>query len=270
MPGSEASPPPLVEVRDLVVAYGTHTVLEGVDLTVRPGEIVCVVGGSGCGKTTLLRACIGALTPRAGTVHIEGRNLFDRNRATAAAVRRRFGVLFQGGALVSALTVGENVALPLRQHTKLDESTIGIVVRMKLGHVGLSHAEQLYPAELSGGMRKRAGLARALALDPPLVFCDEPSAGLDPVAVGTIDRLLLKLREALGLAAVVVTHEMPSVFRIADRVLLLHDGHVVAEGPREEFRTSDDPHVTQFLSGAPDGPLTVAAGSELGKELVEP
>jgi len=173
------------------------------------------------------------------------------------------------GALIGALTVGENVALPLWQHTRLDASTIRIVVRLKLGQVGLSDAEGFYPAQLSGGMRKRAALARALALDPPLVFCDEPSAGLDPVAVGAIDRLLLDLRTALGLAALVVTHDMTSVFRIADRIVMLHAGRVVAQGTREAFRASMDPHVVQFLAGAPDGPLAAAGATGLAEALVE-
>ncbi len=251
--------PPMLSVRSLRVVLGGRPVLDGVDLAVRPREIVAVVGRSGCGKSTLLRACIGALAPAGGEVEIEGRPVKSGDDEAMQALRRRFGALFQGGALITSLTVGENVALPLRQHTQLDESTIRIVVRLKLGLVGLGEAERLRPSELSGGMRKRAALARALALDPPLVFCDEPSAGLDPVAVGAIDRLLLDLRRALGLTAVVVTHEMPSAFRIADRIVMMHGGRLIAEGTPAGFRASEDPRVKQFLAGEAVGPLEPAA-----------
>ncbi len=265
----DESSAPLVDVQDIHVAYGTHKIIHGVSLTVRPREIVCIIGGSGSGKSTILRACIGALRPAQGDVCIEGRSLHTGTRAEQVAVRKRFGVLFQSGALIGSLSVGDNVAMPLRQHTKLDESTIKIVVQLKLGQVGLADTQDLFPAQLSGGMRKRAGLARALALDPPLVFCDEPSAGLDPISVGAIDRLLLDLRQALGLGAVVVTHELPSVMRIADRIVMLHGGVLIFNGTREEFQSTDEPHVVQFRTGSPDGPIAAAGQSDLGKELVQ-
>jgi phospholipid/cholesterol/gamma-HCH transport system ATP-binding protein len=265
----DESSAPLVDVQDIHVAYGPRKIIHGVSLTVRPREIVCIIGGSGSGKSTILRACIGAISPVQGDVCIEGRSLHTGTRAEQVAVRKRFGVLFQSGALIGSLTVGDNVAMPLRQHTKLDESTIKIVVLLKLGQVGLADTQELFPSQLSGGMRKRAGLARALALDPPLVFCDEPSAGLDPISVGAIDKLLLDLRQALGLGALVVTHELPSVMRIADRIVMLHGGVLIFNGTREEFQSTDEPHVVQFRTGSPDGPIAAAGQSDLGKELVQ-
>ena len=271
---ASAQPPspagPLVAVEGLHVAYGERRVLEGIDCTLAPREILCVVGGSGSGKSTLLRAMIGSLTPARGSVRIEGRDLYGADRAARQAARRRFGVLFQSGALLGSLTVGDNVAMPLRQHTQLPEPTIRIMVQLKLGLVGLADTAHLYPTQLSGGMRKRAGLARALALDPPLVFCDEPSAGLDPITIGAIDQLLLDLRARLGIAAVVVTHEMPSVTRIADRVCMLHGGRLVFDGPRDAFLATDEPHVAQFRAGSPEGPIPAAGQGGLGQELVGP
>jgi phospholipid/cholesterol/gamma-HCH transport system ATP-binding protein len=266
-PGESSEP--LVDVQDIHVAYGPAKIIHGVSFALRPREILCIIGGSGSGKSTILRSCIGAVAPWSGDVRIEGKSVHRGSRAEQAAVRRRFGVLFQSGALIGSLSVGDNVAMPLRQHTKLDESTIRIVVQLKLGQVGLSDTQDLFPSQLSGGMRKRAGLARALALDPPLVFCDEPSAGLDPISVGAIDQLLLDLRAALGLGALVVTHELPSVMRIADRIVMLHGGVLIFDGTREEFQSTDEPHVVQFRSGSPDGPIGAAGNSDLGKELVQ-
>jgi phospholipid/cholesterol/gamma-HCH transport system ATP-binding protein len=257
-------------VRDLHVSYGSKKVLNGVDLELQPREILAIVGGSGSGKSTLLRAMIGALQPQQGEVLIEGLDLNCADRAARATARKRFGVLFQSGALIGSLTVGDNVAMPLRQHTRLDENTIAIMVRMKLAWVGLEGTESLYPAELSGGMRKRAGLARALALDPPLVFCDEPSAGLDPISVGAIDQLLLDLRRTFAIGAIVVTHELPSVLRIADRVVMLHDGKLIFDGTKDAFAASDEPHVAQFRTGSPEGPITAAGHGDMERELVGP
>jgi phospholipid/cholesterol/gamma-HCH transport system ATP-binding protein len=213
------------------------------------------MGGSGCGKSTLLRHLIGALEPDAGTVELFGQDLAALDEDGLNAIRKRFGVLFQSGALFNSLTVGENVLLPLREHTILQDEIARIVMKMKLELVGLRDFESLMPAQISGGMQKRVGLARALALDPEIIFYDEPGAGLDPIMAGVIDRLICDLSRKLGVTSVVVTHEMGSAFRIADRMIMLHDGRIVAQGMPAEIRGSSDPLVQQFIRGEPDGPI---------------
>jgi phospholipid/cholesterol/gamma-HCH transport system ATP-binding protein len=236
-----------LRVEGLVARYGERTILDGVALTVRRGEVRVVLGGSGCGKSTLLKHCIGLLTPAAGSVRVLGEPLHALEGAARTALLRRIGVLFQYGALLGSITVGENVALPLREHTTLPEPVIAEMVRMKLAAVELSHAEHLLPSELSGGMRKRAALARALALDPELLFCDEPSAGLDPLTSAELDELILRLRDRFGMAIVVVTHELMSIARIADRALMLSSGHVIADGTLAEVRATRLPEVKAFF-----------------------
>jgi phospholipid/cholesterol/gamma-HCH transport system ATP-binding protein len=245
----------VVGAEDVHVLFGRRHVLSGVDLRVRRGETLVILGGSGSGKSTLLRSLIGALEPDQGRVRLFGRDIYELDGDELDATRKRFGILFQSGALYNSMTVGENVALPLREHTKLDEDIIRIMVKMKLELVGLRDFESLMPAQISGGMRKRVGLARALALDPEVIFYDEPGAGLDPIMAGVIDKLICDLSQKLGVTSIVVTHEMGSAFRIADRMVLLYEGKVVAEGSPQEFKNSSDPLVRQFVNGEPDGPI---------------
>lgn len=241
----------MIEVKDLVSHYGERRILDGVDLQVRSGEILVIMGGSGSGKSTLLRHLLGLKRPSAGSIRLLGTELEGLSKQQLYALRRRMGVAFQGGALFSSMTLRENVALPLRQHTRLDENTIRIMTRMKLEMVNLGGFEDLRPAELSGGMLKRAGLARSLIMDPELLFFDEPSAGLDPVVSAELDALILRLREALSMTIVVVTHELESAFGIADRILVLDQGRVLVTGTVEEVRNTDNARVQDLLNRRP-------------------
>ena len=256
---------PVVRVVDLVKSFGERVVLDGVNLEVHPGETLVVMGGSGCGKSTVLRHMIGSLFPDSGYVELMGSDLNELDEPGLNALRLRFGILFQSAALFNSMTVGENVALPLREHTDLDAQTIDIMVKIKLELVGLREAQDLMPAEISGGMKKRAGLARAIALDPEILFYDEPSAGLDPVTSAEIDQLMMDLAGKLGVSSVVVTHEMDSAFRIADRLAMLDRGKILKVAPRREFEalrdgpeTGDEQQdlIRQFLRGDSDGPIT--------------
>ena len=263
----ETEKSPVIEIRRLVKSFGTQRVLDGIDLRVYPGEIMVVIGGSGCGKSTLLRHLIGSLNPDQGSVKLFGREITTMPEPKLNEVRKRFGILFQSGALFNSMTVGENVALPLREHTNLGESTIEIMVKIKLELVGLrEHADKM-PAQLSGGMKKRAGLARAIALDPQILFYDEPSAGLDPVTSAQIDQLIIDLSRKLRVTSMVVTHDMDSAFTIADRMCMLDKGRLLKVGSRREFETLRDSNpeqlqseqdklIRQFLSGDARGPIT--------------
>jgi len=237
-----------LEVRRLQARYGDNVILEDLNLVVRRLEILTVLGGSGCGKSTLLKHAIGLLDPAHGEVKLLGVDLAAADEAERRQVLSRTGVLFQGGALLNSLTVGENVALPLEQHTDVPPAVVRDMVQMKLELVGLGHAVHLYPPELSGGMRKRAALARAIALDPEILFCDEPSAGLDPLTAAGVDRLIRDLRDALDMTVVVVTHEMASVEAIASRVVMLDAGRVMFDGTLDEMRRSDVPEVQDYLA----------------------
>ena len=233
----------VVEVENLSVGYGGRVVLDDVSLRVAPSEIRVILGTSGCGKTTLLKAMVGLLRPSRGTVRLFGSPIGDADSPETAALLKRVGILFQNGALLGSLSAGDNVALPLQMHTHLQKELIREIVELKLAQVDLPHAYDVFPQELSGGMRKRVALARALVLDPPLVFCDEPSAGLDPVTAAGLDSLLRRLRDSLGITVVVVTHELSSIRAIADRVVFLQQGKALFDGE---------------LSGAlaiPSGPL---------------
>lgn len=242
---------PVVEVKNLVAHYGDRVILNNVSLAVRPREIMVIMGGSGSGKSTLLRSLLGLLRPTSGSVHVLGRDVNTVDEQAMHGLRREMGVSFQGGALFSSMTVGENVMLPLREHARLDEQTMRIMSRMKLEVVNLAGFEDLMPSELSGGMIKRAALARAIIMDPKLLFFDEPSAGLDPVVSAELDNLILELREAMNMSIVVVTHELDSAFAIADRITVLDQGEILITGTVEEVRGSDSPRVQGLLNRLP-------------------
>jgi phospholipid/cholesterol/gamma-HCH transport system ATP-binding protein len=246
---------PFVSFDALQFGYGGRPLLRDVTMHVPRGEVVALMGGSGSGKTTLLRLLGGQLRADAGTVRFDGMDVGSLGREALYAMRRRMGMLFQFGALFTDLSVFDNVAFPLREHTRLAESTIRDLVLMKLDAVGLRGAASLMPSQVSGGMARRVALARAIALDPPLLMYDEPFAGLDPISLGTIAHLIRALNDALGATSIVVTHDVPETFAIADRVYLLGDGRVVAAGTPSELRASSDPYVVQFLHGSRDGPV---------------
>jgi len=238
---------PVVSIRNLHVSYGEREILHGISFDVLAGETVVILGGSGSGKSTLLRTLVGLERPTSGDVILRGRNLCSMTEAEWRELRQHIGISFQSGALFGSMSVGENVALPLLEHTQLDPATIEIMVRLKLNEVGLNGYEDYMPAQLSGGMKKRAAVARAMAMDPEILFFDEPSAGLDPIIAAGIDQLLLKLKEAFGITIIVVTHELASAFLIADRMVLLDKGHIVAIGSTAELQASTHPRVRQFL-----------------------
>jgi phospholipid/cholesterol/gamma-HCH transport system ATP-binding protein len=238
----------VVSVEDLDAGYADRTILSQVSLQVRAGEIMVVMGGSGSGKSTLLRCMLALKRPAAGRVRLFGQALDDLSPRALYAMRQRIGVAFQGGALFNSLSVEDNVAFPLREHTRLDDNTMRIMARMKLEVVGLAGAEHLMPAELSGGMIKRAALARAIIMDPALLFFDEPSAGLDPVVSAGLDELILRLRDTMGVTVVVVTHELDSAFRIADRITVLDQGRVLISDDKDAVRKSGNRHVQNLLN----------------------
>jgi len=243
---------PIVSIRGVSAGYGDTRVLDRVDLDIYRGETVALLGGSGSGKTTLLRQVLGLARPDHGHIAIDGVDVTSCTAGELAAIRRRVGVAFQESALFNSLTVEENAALPLQELTSLAEPIIALMVWLNLKAVGLSGAGRLYPRELSGGMRKRAAIARALALDPELLVLDEPSAGLDPIIAAGLDELILFLKRTFGMTMLVVTHSLESAFRIADRLAMLHQGSLVAVGTPDEFRASEHPRVRQFLDGRPD------------------
>jgi phospholipid/cholesterol/gamma-HCH transport system ATP-binding protein len=242
---------PLIEVVGLEAFYGRRRILHGVDFSVNRGEIRVIMGGSGSGKSTLLRHIIGLQRPVSGTVRILGVDVGRASAQELLAVRRKLGVSFQGGALITSMSVGDNVALPLREHTQLDETTIRIMSRLKLEFVNLGGFHDLMPSQLSGGMIKRAALARAIVMDPELLFFDEPSAGLDPVVSAELDELILRLRDALRMTIVVVTHELESAFRIADRITVLDQGDILTTGTVAEVRASENERIQDLLHRRP-------------------
>jgi phospholipid/cholesterol/gamma-HCH transport system ATP-binding protein len=259
---------PVISVENLVKRFDGRTVLDGINLEVYNGETMVIMGGSGCGKSTLLRHLIGSLKPDEGSIKLLGKDLSTLDEAGLNDIRKRFGILFQSGALFNSMTLAENVSLPIQEHTDLGREIIDIQVKIKLELVGLREHANKYPSQISGGMKKRAGLARALALDPEILFYDEPSAGLDPVTSAQIDQLIIALSKQLGVTSVVVTHEMDSAFAIADRMAMLDKGRVLKIEKREWFDhlrrlpedapgLSDDERVVrQFLRGDAEGPLS--------------
>ena len=237
----------MISLRNLRVSYGEREILHGIGFDVMRGETLVILGGSGSGKSTLLRTLVGLERPSSGEIWLKGKNIAAISSEEMDEIRKKIGMSFQGGALFGSMTVGENVALPLREHTKLEDSTIEIILRLKLDQVGLSGYENYMPSQLSGGMKKRAAVARALAMDPEILFFDEPSAGLDPIIAAGVDQLILELKQAFHMTIIVVTHELASAFLIADRMVLIDKGNVVAIGTTEAMRSSTHPRVRQFL-----------------------
>ena len=249
---------PAVRLTDVRLDRGGHAVLSGIDLSVPRGSITAVLGPSGSGKSTLLAALTGELVPTAGTVEVLGQAVPQRQRELLE-LRKGIGVLLQGNGLLTDLTVAENVALPLRAHTDLPRAVIDRLVEMKLHAVGLRAAADLYPRELSGGMARRVALARALALDPPLMIYDEPLTGLDPIASGVIMSLISRLNDSLGLTSIIVTHHVHETLPVADRAIVIANGRIVFSGTPAELEATQDPLVLQFLRGEPDGPIAFDA-----------
>jgi phospholipid/cholesterol/gamma-HCH transport system ATP-binding protein len=243
---------PVIAANDLRVRFGEREILHGLTFEVRQNETLVVIGGSGSGKSTLLRTLVGLEHPASGQVHIKGTDITTAPTRVMDDIRKKIGLAFQGSALIGSLTVGENIALPLLEHTTLAPTTIEVMVRIKLEQVGLSGFEQYSPSQLSGGMKKRAAFARAMALDPEILFFDEPSAGLDPITAAGIDDLILSLKKAYALSMVVVTHELASAFLIADRMILIDRGNIAAMGTVEEMKNSRHPRVRQFLDRIAD------------------
>jgi phospholipid/cholesterol/gamma-HCH transport system ATP-binding protein len=271
VPAPKPVPPrqPIISCRGVRKEFDGKVVLDEINLDVMPGETMVIMGGSGSGKSTLLRSIIGSFKPEAGTIHVFGKNVCELDEEGLNAIRKRFGILFQSGALFNSMSIADNVALPLREHTELDDEIIQIQVKIKLELVGLREHASKFPAQISGGMKKRAGLARALALDPQILFYDEPSAGLDPVTSAEIDRLIGNLSRKLGVTSVVVTHEMDSAFTIADRMAMLDKGRMLRIETRawyDDLRQLtageasglpvDQRLIRQFLRGDADGPIT--------------
>jgi len=262
-------PDPVIQCRGVVKRFDGRAVLQGVNLDVLRGETMVIMGGSGSGKSTLLRSIIGSLKPEEGSINVLGEDLCKATPAKMDEVRKRFGILFQSGALFNSMTLAENVALPIQEHTDLSRNIIDIQVKIKLELVGLLEHADKYPSQISGGMKKRAGLARALALDPEILFYDEPSAGLDPVTSAQIDHLMMDLSKKLGVTSVVVTHEMDSAFTIADRMAMLDKGRMLTVNARDWYDrvrktteadaaalSNDERLIRQFLRGDAQGPIT--------------
>ena len=263
----------IISIRDLVVEYDGRRVLDGLNLDIEPGEITVLLGGSGSGKSTLLRHIIGLERPHSGHVTVKGTDIARCSNAELNQVRRSIGVAFQSGALFNSYSIAENIALPLREHTALAPSIIELMVWAKLAVVGLADFGKFHPQEISGGMKKRAAVARALALDPEILVFDEPSAGLDPIVAAELDELILLLKKAYQMTVIVVTHELPSAFRIADRIAMLHKGAFLAVGTKDEICKSQDPRIRQFLDRIPGRPVELSTLHRLlddylqGKEM---
>jgi len=252
----------IIKVENLIKDFGNRRILDGVNLNVYKGETLVIMGGSGCGKSTLLRHIVGAIKPDSGKVLLNGGEISSVEGRKLDELKKSFGMLFQSSALLDYMTVEENISLPLKEHTDLDDEIMRIMVKMKLELVGLRGFQDLKPSQISGGMKKRVGLARAIAMDPEILLCDEPTAGLDPIVAAMIDRLIIDLSKKLMITSVVVTHDMQSVFRIADRIAMLHKGSIVAEGTPDEIKASDNELVKQFIEGNPDGPVSFAQEGE--------
>ncbi len=248
--------PAAIELCDLAKSLGAQTVLDGVSLAIQKGETMCIIGGSGAGKSVTLKHIVGLLRPDRGCVRIGGVDVTNSKNGILEAVRKKIGYCFQGSALLNSMTVFENVALPLREHERLAETEVRARVEEKLALVGLTDSASKYPSEISGGMKKRAGLARAIIRNPEIILYDEPTAGLDPVIASTINDLILDMQKKLGVTSVLVTHDMSSAFRVSNRIAMLLHGRILKVGTAEDFKASDDPVVRQFIHGESEGPLT--------------
>ncbi len=248
-------PEPTIDFRDVWKRLGKKEVLRGLDLDVPTGECLAIIGRSGTGKSVLLKHVVGLMKPDQGAVHVNGVDVSGLREKDLLELRRGMGMLFQGGALFDSMTVGENVGLPLREHTAMPETQIDIVVSEKLSLVGLEGTETMRPSNLSGGMKKRAALARSLVLNPKIMLYDEPTTGLDPITSDLINRLIKRLQKRLGMTSIAVTHDMRSAYHIADRIAMLHEGRIHAVGTPEEIQATQDPAVRQFIEGSAEGPL---------------
>jgi phospholipid/cholesterol/gamma-HCH transport system ATP-binding protein len=248
-------PEPEIVIDSVSKRLAGKQVLRGVSLNVAAGESVAIIGRSGTGKSVLLKHVVGLMAPDAGTVRVDGLDVASLHTRDLLELRKRMGMLFQGGALFDSLSVGDNVGLPLREHTKVNETQVGLVVKEKLHLVGLEGVEDMRPSSLSGGMKKRAALARALALNPKIMLYDEPTTGLDPITSDLINRLIRRLQERLGITSIAVTHDMRSAYHIADRIAMLHEGRIHAIGTPAEIQATTDPAVRQFIEGSAEGPL---------------
>ena len=260
---------PVISVRDLVVSYNGRRILDGINLDISRGETMVLLGGSGSGKSTLLRQIIGLERPQSGEILLNGVDLAKCTLKDLKNLRRSIGVAFQNAALFNSMSVEDNIALPLREHTRLADSTIRLMTWMKLAVVGLAECGKLSPQALSGGMKKRAAVARALSLDPEILVFDEPSAGLDPIVAAELDELILGLKRAFSMTVVVVTHEMASAFRIADRMAMLYKGSLIAVGTKEELQSTTHPRIRQFFDRIPDKIADTAAIDEYFQRYLE-
>ena len=255
---------PVIRVENLVKSFdGKRNVLDGVSFEIDLGETLVIMGGSGCGKSTLLRHLIRHYQPTSGEIYMFGQEIGGMSERQMDEVRKRFGIAFQYSALYNSMTVAQNVALPITEHfPELDKNTVEIMVKVKLNQVGMRAYGDLKPSEISGGMQKRVAFARAAALDPEILFYDEPTAGLDPVTAAVTDQLMMDFAKKLRVTSIVVTHDMHSAFKIADRMIMLHQGKIIAQGTPEHFKTSTDPLVRQFIDGLPDGPMSLNASDD--------
>ncbi len=246
-----------IRVINLHKSFAEHEVLSGVHLEIRQGESMVVIGGSGTGKTVLIRCIIGLVQPDEGEIYVDGTEITSLNEREMNEIRKRFGMLFQGGALFDSLTVWENVGFGLRQHTRLREEEIRRIVSEKLGLLGLRNIEDLMPAELSGGMKKRVSLARAIAMEPEILLYDEPTTGIDPMMADAINELIIRMREKLNVTSIAITHDMTSAYKIADRIAMLYQGKIIEVGTPEEIKSSRNPIVQQFIQGRSEGPIKI-------------
>ncbi len=245
----------MIKVENLCNRYGTITTANNISCDFEQKKVTVILGGSGSGKSTLLKQMVGLAKPDSGRILFEGKDVTNLSKQDIYKLRKEMGMLFQGSALFNSLNIFENIAFPLREHTNLSEGVIKTIIKIKLEMVGLRGVEEMLPSQLSGGMTKRVGLARAIVLDPKVVFYDEPTSGLDPISAGVINKLIRDLNRKLGVTSIVVSHDIESSFQIADKIIILFYGNLIAEGTPEEIKNSDDPKVKQFISGSPDGPI---------------